>query len=51
MLRTILMTGVLVMGGLFFSLGARYGISARSQLAFGGVAALLVALSWGLAAM
>jgi hypothetical protein len=39
----------LVLGGLFFTLGARQGISARAQLVFGGIATLLVALSWGLA--
>ena len=41
----------LVMGGLFFSLGARYGMPARAQLAFGSIAAVLVALAWGLAVM
>jgi membrane associated rhomboid family serine protease len=39
----------LVLGGLFFTAGARQGISARAQLVFGGIAILLVALSWGLA--
>ena len=40
----------LVIGVVFFVLGARRGISPSAQLIFGGAAAGLVALCWGLAA-